>query len=128
MGDIELLVVDIVEKHIDVAQVVGSQIDFLAEKALAHLVAAKYLDELEQQRTGTAGRVINLVDLALAHHSDASEQFGNLLRGKKLPARFSGIGGIHIHQVFIGIAEHIVCVVGKSARAIGKGQVADGFK
>ena len=38
MGDVELLVIDIVQEHVDAAKVVGGEVDFLAKEALAHIV------------------------------------------------------------------------------------------
>ena len=43
VGDIELVVVDIMQEHIDPTKVIGSQIDFLAEKALADVILTKIL-------------------------------------------------------------------------------------
>ena len=49
MGDIELVVVNIMQEHIDPTKVIGSQIDFLAEKALADVILAKDFGCLQQQ-------------------------------------------------------------------------------
>ena len=65
-GDVELVVFDVVQEHVDAAQIVGSRVAFLPEKALSHLVPAENLGELEQQGTRTAGRIIDLVDLGSA--------------------------------------------------------------
>jgi hypothetical protein len=113
VGDVELLVVHVVQEHVDPAQVVGGEVDFLTEEALAHLVVAQHLDEVEQQRAGAAGRVVDLVDLGLADHGDARQQFGDLLRRVELAAGLAGGGGVHLHQVFVGVAEQVDGVVGK---------------
>ena len=70
--DVELVKADVVEEHIDAAQVVGGDVDLLAEKAVAHPVVTQYLHRLQQQGAGAAGRVIHLVDLGLAHGAQSS--------------------------------------------------------
>jgi hypothetical protein len=74
VGDVELLEVDVVQEHVDPAQVVGGQVDLLAEVALADVVVAQDLVELEQKRTRPTGGVVHLVDLGLADHGDPGEQ------------------------------------------------------
>jgi len=46
MFDIELVVIDVVQEHIDPAEVVGGDIDFLAKEALAHVLLAQYFSGL----------------------------------------------------------------------------------
>ena len=128
LGDVELLVVHIVQEHVDAAQVVGGEVDLLPVEALAHLVVAQHLDEVEQQGAGTAGRVVHLVDLGLADDGDARQQLGDFLRGVELAAGLAGGGGVHLHQVFVGVAEQVDGVVGEVARAAGQRQVADGVE
>lgn len=50
VGNVKLIVVDVVEEHIDATQVIGSDIDLLPVKALPHMIAAQNLSRLEQQR------------------------------------------------------------------------------
>jgi hypothetical protein len=45
------------EKHIDSAQVVGGNIDFLPVKSVPHGISAQHLFRFQQQRPGTAGGV-----------------------------------------------------------------------
>ena len=66
--DVELLEVDVVQEHVDASQVERGQVDLLAEEALAHVVLAEHLGELQQQAAGAAGGVVDLVDLGLAHY------------------------------------------------------------
>ena len=47
--DVELLVVDVVQKHVDAAEVVGGDIDFLAEESGTHILLAQYFGKLQQQ-------------------------------------------------------------------------------
>ena len=70
--DVELVKADVVEEHIDAAQVVGGDVDLLAEKAVARRIMAQHLHRLQQQGAGAAGRVIHLVDLGLAHGAQSS--------------------------------------------------------
>ena len=127
VGDVELLKIDVVQKHVDAAQVVGGQIDFLTEKALPHIVLAQHLGKVQQQRTGTAGGVVYFIDLSLAQHGDARQQFGNFLRGVKLPTGLPGSGGVHLHEVFIGITKQVNGIA-PEIPAVPQGQIADGFQ
>ena len=124
VGDVELLVVDVVQEHVDPRQVVGGQVDLLAEEALAHVVLAEHLGELQQQRAGAAGRVVDLVDGLLADHGDPRQQLGDLLRREELAAGLAGARGVHRHQVLVGVAERVDGVVGEVAEV----QVADGVQ
>ena len=97
VGDVELIKINIVQEHIDTAQVVGRQVDFLAEEALTDVFFAQNLSRLQQQRARAAGRVIDLVDLGFAHDSKAGQQFRDLLRCKELAAALASVGGVHTH-------------------------------
>lgn len=57
VSDIKLVKADIMQKHIDTAEIVGGEVDLLTEKALTDVVPAEYLRRLEQQRARTAGGV-----------------------------------------------------------------------
>ena len=115
-GDVEVGVVDAVQEHVNAAQVVGGQVDLLPEVALAHTTLAKHLPELQQQRARTARRVVHLVHVCLADHRDAGEQLGHLLGCVELPARLAGAGGIHRHEVFVGVAEQVNRVLAEVAQ------------
>ena len=45
-ADVELLVVDVMKEHVDATEVVGRDVDLLAEESLLHVVLAQYLGEL----------------------------------------------------------------------------------
>ncbi|SLM31318.1 hypothetical protein MTBBW1_300049 [Desulfamplus magnetovallimortis] len=92
--DIELVVVDIVQKHVHPRQIVGGVVDFLAEKALFNDMGVKMFLGLQQQGTGTAGRVINFIDAGLSVHGELGYQFGYMLGGEKLAPGFTGVGGV----------------------------------
>ena len=110
-GDVELVKADVVEEHVDAAQVVGGDIDLLAVEATADGIAAQHLHRLQQQRAGAAGGVVDLVDLGLAHGAQAGQQLGHVRRCEELAAGFSGVAGVHGHQVLIGVAKGIDLVV-----------------
>ena len=109
VGNIELVIVDVVEEHIDAAQVVGG--DLLAIKPLAHMVAAQYLGGLQQQGAGPAGGIVDFVDLRLAIDGDTGQQLGHLLGREVLAAALAGVGGVHTHQVLVGVAKSVDGVV-----------------
>ena len=56
-GDVELVKADVVEEHVDAAQVVGGDIDLLAVEAVADGVTAQHFHRLQQQRAGATGGV-----------------------------------------------------------------------
>ncbi len=61
--DVEFIKLNVVQEHIDAAEVVDGQVDLLPEKAPLDVVLAQHLFHLQQQRTGAAGGVvIDLVD------------------------------------------------------------------
>lgn len=109
--DVELGVADIVQKHVDAAEVVGGQVDLLPVEALADVLLAEDPGKVEQERAGAAGGVVDFVDFAFADQGQAGEQFGNVLRGEELTAAFAGVGGIHGHEEFVGIAKSVNVVV-----------------
>lgn len=89
--DAELVKLNIMQEHIDAAKVVGGQVDFLAIEAPLNIVLAQHLFHLQQQRAGTAGRVIDLVDLRFSNRSQSGQQFGNIHRGEILSALFPAL-------------------------------------
>ena len=59
MSDIELLIVDIMQKLIDAAQVVVVVVDFLPVKSLLLVLLPKHFGECPQQLPGAAVRVVH---------------------------------------------------------------------
>ena len=98
MGDVKFVWLDVVQELVDAAEVVGGDVDFLAEKALAHILLAENFRRFEQERAGTTGGVIDFVDLCFSSDGNAREQLRNFLRGEKFTAAFAGIGRIHGHD------------------------------
>ena len=72
--DVEFVELDVVQEHIDAAEVVGGQVDLLPVEAPLDIVLAQHFFHLQQQRTGAAGRVIDLVDLRFADGAEAGQQ------------------------------------------------------
>ena len=105
--DAELVRGNVVQKHIDAAEIVGRQVDFLPVESVVDVLPAQHLRHFQQQRARTAGGVIDLVDARFADGAKACQQLRNIRRGEILPALFARIGGVHAHQVLIGIAEQI---------------------
>ncbi len=48
-GDIELVETDIVQEHVDAAEVVGGQVDFLPVKAISDVFLAEDLGKVQQE-------------------------------------------------------------------------------
>ena len=48
-GYVKLVIVNVVKEHIDPAQVICGEVDFLSEEALADIVLSQYLCGFQQQ-------------------------------------------------------------------------------
>ena len=57
VGDVKFVVVNIMQEHVDAAEVVGRDIDLLPIKTLPDVAGAENFRRLQKQRTGTAGRI-----------------------------------------------------------------------
>ena len=113
--DIELVIVDVVQEHIHPRQIVGGVVDFLTEEPLFDDMRVELSLGLQQQRTGTAGGVVDLVDAGLFVHGEPGDQAGDMLRSKELAARFAGIGGVVGDQKFVSIAKEVDMTLVESA-------------
>ena len=105
--DVELVVVNVVQEHVHPRQVVRGVVDLLPEKTFLDDVRIEVLFGLQQQRAGAARRVKNLVDLGLPVHGELGDQLGDMLRGEKFAAGFTGVGGVVGDEEFVGIAEQV---------------------
>ena len=103
----ELIELDVMQEHIDAAEVVSGQVDLLTVEATLDIVLAQHFFHLQQQGAGTAGGVIDLVDLRFADGAEAGQQLRNIGGSEILTALFTGIGGIHSHQIFVGITKQV---------------------
>lgn len=112
-GDVKLVVVDGVEKHVHARQVVGGVIDFLPEKSFFDEMIVKLLLSLEQERTAAASRVVDFVDARLTMCGDACEEFRHLLGGEKLSSGLSCRLGVVADEKFVGIAKEVDFAIGK---------------
>ena len=93
-GDVELVVVDVMQEHVHAGQVVGGVVDLLPEKTVFDDMSVKVFLCLKKQGARTAGGVVNLVDRCLLVHGKLGYQPGYMLRRKELAARFTGIGRV----------------------------------
>ena len=112
-GDVKLVVVDGVEKHVHARQVVGGVIDFLPEKSFFDEMIVKLLLSLEQERTATASGVVDFVDALLSVGGDACKEFRHLLGGEKHSSGLSCRLGVVADEKFVGIAKEVDFAVGK---------------
>ena len=60
-GNGELIEADLMEEHVDAAEVIGRDIDLLAIEAVLDAILAEDLHRFQQQGAGTAGRVYLMV-------------------------------------------------------------------
>lgn len=49
VADIELVVVDVMQEHVDPAKIVGSDVDFLPKETLPHILLTQHLGGLEEE-------------------------------------------------------------------------------
>ena len=74
VSDIKLIVVDIVQEHIDAAKVVGGEVNFLTIKTLTNILFAENLCSFQKKRTGTTSRVVDFVNFCLANNRNSGQQ------------------------------------------------------
>lgn len=55
--DAELVRINAVQEHVDAAEIVGGQVDFLPIESVVDVLPAQHLRHFQQQRARTAGRV-----------------------------------------------------------------------
>ena len=100
------------EDHIHAGDVICRDIDFLPEVFDA-LVLIELLAELQEQRAGAAGGIVDLADFSgvpLDH--EFCEEPGDFLRGVELAAALSSIACEFVHEEFVDVAEDVVIGVG----------------
>ena len=91
MSYIKLLIIDVVEKHIDTTEIVGSDIDLLPEKPLTYIFFSENFRELQEERSRTTAWIIDFVHLCFSDRCDLSKELTHFLRREKFTSRFSGI-------------------------------------
>src|SRR5690606_27048074 len=114
--NIEFVVIDVVQKHIHTSQVVGGVVYFLAVKTFFNNMIIEMLFGLQQQRTRTTGRVVNLVYRSLLVHRQLCNKFGYVLWREKLTARFTCIGSVIGNQKLVSIPKQINLIIFKIAK------------
>ena len=105
--DTEFVKLDVMQEHIDTAEVVSGQVNLLTVEASLDIILAQHFFHLQQQRTGAAGWIIDLVDFRFANGAEAGQQLRNIGGSEILTALFTGIGGVHSHQIFVGITKQV---------------------
>ena len=105
--DVEFIKLDVMQEHIDAAEVVGGQVDLLPEKPPLDVILAQHLFHLQQQRAGAAGGVIDLVNPCFPDGAEPSQQLRNIRWSKILAAFLACVGGVHTHQVFVSVTEQV---------------------
>ena len=124
----ELVVIDVVQKHVHAGKVVGGVVDFLPEEAFFDDVLVKLFFRLQEQAARAASGVVDFVDFLLPVHRQPRNQFGDALRGEKFAAGFACVGSVVGNQVFVGIAEKVDVVVFKIAEIEFRHAFEDGGK
>ena len=61
--DVEIVVVDVMQEHVDTTKVVGSGVDFLTIILQRRVLPSDGLRELQQQRARATGRVVDASNL-----------------------------------------------------------------
>ena len=74
MGNVKFVIANIMEKHIDTAEVVCSNIDFLPEEALPYIFPADEFPRLQKKGAGTTGGVIDFIDFLLVTDGNAGQK------------------------------------------------------
>ena len=116
--DVEIVVVDVMQKHVDTTKVVGGGVDLLTIILQRRVLPSDGLRELQQQRARATGRVVDASNLVAVGSCQASQKFTHLLRREELAARLSCIRGVHGHQELVGIAEGINLIVSEFAAQV----------
>src|SRR5665648_16092 len=97
IANVELVIIDVMQEHINSAKIVGGNVDFLPIEPLPNVLLAENLGKVQQQRTGTTGWIIYFVDFRFPNKGNTRQKLAHLLRCVVLAATFTGIGGIHPH-------------------------------
>ena len=97
-GNVELIVSNVVEEHIDATEVVCGDVDLLSIEALSHLVVSKDFGSLQEEGTRTTSWVIDLIDLSLSIHCYSGKQLTDFLWSEELTTRLPCIGSIISHH------------------------------
>lgn len=74
MGNVEFVIANIMEKHIDTTEVVCSNIDFLTKEALPYVFPADEFSCLQKKGAGATGGVIDFIDFLFVTDGNAGQK------------------------------------------------------
>ena len=111
MSDVEFLIVDVMEEHIDTTEIVGGDVDLLTIKSLTNIVFSEYFSKLEKKRSRSTTRIIDFIHFCLAYGDDLGKELTHFLWSEEFSSRFSGIRCIHTHQILISITKGIDSII-----------------
>ena len=109
--DVEIVVVHVMQEHIDATEVIGGGIDFLSEVFQVWILLANSLGKLQQQRAGAAGRVVDLLDIGIIPRSQLRQQLRDLLGCEELTTTLTRLRRIHLHQELVSVAKGVIVSV-----------------
>jgi CheY-like chemotaxis protein len=70
MGNIKIIIIDVMQEHVDATEVVDGEINLLPKKTLPHIFLTKNFDEFQKQRTRSTCWIIYLVYFFFADGRD----------------------------------------------------------
>jgi len=119
----------VVQDHVHPGEAGGGGVLFLpVERDLDVFAVARLVADLQQQRTGAAGGVVDgrvVARLGVADAEELRHDAADLGRSIELPFALAALGGEVPHQVFVGIAEDVVAV-GAVLREVERRVLEDG--
>ena len=106
--DVEVVEIDVVQEHVDATEVVGRRVHLLSVVLQVLVLLSYRFGELQQERTRTAGGVVNLLNARIVPRSQPGQEFRHLLRREELSATLACLASVHLHQELVGVAEGVV--------------------
>lgn len=110
-GNIELVRSEVVQEHVDSAKIVSCDVNFLPEETEFDVFPAENFNGVQEQGAGAASRIVNLVDFRFVDGTEPREEFGDFSGRKELAAGLASVGGVHGHQIFVGVADSVNRVI-----------------
>ena len=106
-GDVEFIEANIMQEHIDAAQVVRRDIDFLPIEAITNGVLPQHLFGFQKERSAPTCRIIHLVDFCLPDRPQAGQELRHIGGCEEFATGFPCIRRIHGHEVLVRITESV---------------------
>ena len=122
--DVEAVVVHVVQEHVHAAEVVGLPVDFLSVKPLHHILLAKNAEKVQEERTRSAGRVVDLVDALAPRRRHHRQEITDLAGRVELTALRARVERVHLDEILVAETEH----VNAALDVLREIEVADAFK